>query len=265
LSDDVVKKFISACHILHFHSVLDAYGHLSVRHPLQPDLFVMARQVAPALISCPQDLIDYRVYDASPIDTSLTDGYVERYIHSEIFKKYPEVNAVIHSHAESVIPYGISGVALQPCFHMAGFLGTFTPVYDIAAYYQPDDIQDILVRNAHLGKALADQFTSSKEETGRADYGVVLMRGHGMTVIAPNIEECVLRSIYTPRNASIQSTVLLTRAASQTNGTTPAPTAYLNKQEAAAAAEMTHWSSSRPWGLWVKEVETSAMYTNSVA
>jgi ribulose-5-phosphate 4-epimerase/fuculose-1-phosphate aldolase len=145
-------------------------------------------------------------------------------------------------------------------------VGTSTPVYDIAAYYQPDDIQDILVRNVHLGKALADHFTDSKEKTSKTDHAVVLMRGHGMTVVAPNIEECVLRSIYTPKNASIQSTVLLTRAAYQVSGNTPAgPAAFLNKQEAAAAAEMTHWSSSRPWGLWVSEVEKSALYSNTIA
>jgi ribulose-5-phosphate 4-epimerase/fuculose-1-phosphate aldolase len=89
--------------------VLDAYGHLSVRHPTQQDLFIVARQVAPALVAAPEDLVQYRVSDASPVGPLMTDGYVERYIHSEIFKKYPEVNAVIHSHAESVIPYGISG------------------------------------------------------------------------------------------------------------------------------------------------------------
>ncbi|KAK7177865.1 hypothetical protein PSPO01_16088 [Paraphaeosphaeria sporulosa] len=189
LSDEITSKFISACHILDYHCVLDAYGHLSVRHTSQPDVFVMARQIAPALISSPEDLIDYRVSDASPIDPSMTDGYVERYIHSEIYKKYPEVNAVIHSHADSVMPYGISGVPLQPCFHMAGFLGTSTPVFDISQSYQSDDIQDMLVRNTRLGKDLADHFADSKEEMGKADHAVVLMRSHGMTVVAPSIED----------------------------------------------------------------------------
>jgi len=91
------------------YSVLDAYGHLSIRHIAKPDLFVMPRQIAPALVCSPEDLVDYRVSDATPIDASMTDGYVERYIHSEIYKKYPTVHAVIHSHADSVIPYGISG------------------------------------------------------------------------------------------------------------------------------------------------------------
>ncbi len=127
LPKDLCRRFISACHILHYHqyisptrsfaelltyqdsSVLDAYGHLSVRHPTKPGVFIMARQIAPALVSSQADLIQYQVADASPVDPSLTDGYVERYIHSEIFKRYPEVHAVIHSHAESIISYGISG------------------------------------------------------------------------------------------------------------------------------------------------------------
>ncbi|KAH6667444.1 class II aldolase and Adducin N-terminal domain-containing protein [Halenospora varia] len=263
LPDDLARKFVSACHILHYHRVLDAYGHLSVRHATQPDLFVMARQVAPALVAAPEDLVQYRVSDASPVDPLMTDGYVERYIHSEIFKKYPEVNAVIHSHAESVIPYGISGVPLQPCFHMAGFLGTSTPVYDISTLYGPEDTKDLLVRNTRLGAALAECFGNSSSKSRSAGHAVVMMRGHGMTVVAANIEECVLRSIYTQQNAAIQTTVLTTRAAYSSSKPLP-DVRFLNDAEAADAAVMTHWSSSRPWKLWVKEVEEAGFYTNRI-
>ncbi|KAH7416617.1 class II aldolase and Adducin N-terminal domain-containing protein [Cadophora sp. MPI-SDFR-AT-0126] len=249
LPDDLARKFVSGCHILHYHRVLDAYGHLSVRYPTQRHLFVMARQVPLALVAAPEDLVQYRVSDASPVDPLMTDGYVERYIHSEIFKKYPEVNAVIHSYSESVIPYGIYGVPLQPCFHMAGFLGA------------TEDTKDLLVRNTRLGAALADCFSDSSSESRSAGYVVVMMRGHGMIVVAANIEECVLRSVYTQQNAAIQTTVLITRAA-YSSSKLLADVRFLNDAEAADAAVMTHWSSSRLWKLWVKEVEQAGLYCN---
>ncbi|KAH9213516.1 class II aldolase and Adducin N-terminal domain-containing protein [Leptodontidium sp. 2 PMI_412] len=262
LPDSLGRKFISGCHILHYHGVLDAYGHLSVRHPMQPDIFIMARQIAPALVSGLEDLVQYRVSDASSVDPSITDGYVERHIHSEIFKKFPDVYAVIHSHAESVIPYGISGVPLQTCFHMAGFLGASTPVYDISALYNAGDKQDMLVRDTRLGKALADCFANSNSESRSGDHAVVMMRGHGMTVIAPSIEDCVLRAIYTQQNASIQTTVLMTRSGYR--GSVPLPEVrFLNDGEAADSAVMTQWSSGRPWKLWVREIEQAGLYINN--
>jgi Class II Aldolase and Adducin N-terminal domain len=91
-------------------SILDAYGHLSFRHPTKPDVFIMPRNMAPANISSSQDLVEYQVSDASATDPNAPVGYIERYVHSEVYKKYPTVNSVIHSHDKAVVPYGISGV-----------------------------------------------------------------------------------------------------------------------------------------------------------
>ena len=120
----------------------------------------------------------------------------------------------------------------------------------------------MLVRNTHLGAALAAAFSDSKDSTSKSpDHAVVLMRGHGLTVIAPSIQECVLRAVYTQKNASIQTTALITRAAQY--GTSQAPAVkYLNPAEAAASAEMTRWSAMRPWGLWIREVEAAGLYVN---
>ncbi|KAF3768637.1 hypothetical protein M406DRAFT_320930, partial [Cryphonectria parasitica EP155] len=120
---NLYRKFITGCHILHYHGVLDAYGHLSVRHPFDQHMFIMSKYIAPGTISSPDDLIIYYVDNAEPLDPSSTKGYSERHIHSEVYKRHRNVQAVIHSHAESVIPYTISGVPLRPCYHMAGFLG----------------------------------------------------------------------------------------------------------------------------------------------
>jgi len=118
-----------------------------------------------------------------------------------------------------------------------------------------------LIRNARLGEVLANHLAKSKGETENIDHAVVLMRGHGMTVIAPNMEECVLRAVYTQKNASIQSMVLVTQSAYQGIKNTIAPK-YLDEEEATAASQMTHWSSGRPWKLWIKEVEHSSLYIN---
>jgi ribulose-5-phosphate 4-epimerase/fuculose-1-phosphate aldolase len=83
----------------------------------------MPRNTAPANVSSPEDLVQYRVADASPVDSNAPRGYLERYIHSEIYKRYPDVNGVIHSHAPEIIPYTITSSLLRPCIHMAGFIG----------------------------------------------------------------------------------------------------------------------------------------------
>lgn len=106
------RNLISGSHILHYHNVVDAYGHLSCRHPFKPDVFIMSREAAPGTITSPADLIEYFVTSAEPVDANSAKGFAERHIHSEIYKLYPATQAVLHSHADSVIPYTINGVPL---------------------------------------------------------------------------------------------------------------------------------------------------------
>ncbi|KAH8815509.1 class II aldolase and Adducin N-terminal domain-containing protein [Xylogone sp. PMI_703] len=263
---ELYRTLISSCHILHYHRILDAYGHISVRHPRDPKIFIMCKNTAPATVSSRNDLIEYWVENAEPVDPNSAVGYAERCIHSEILKRYPEVNSVIHSHSDAVVPYTISGVPLKPCYHMGGFLrSSGTPIYDNAKHIRPGvDNPDMLVRNTHLGAALAATF-SGDPSTG-PDHSVVLMRGHGMTIVGPTIQDCVLRAIYTQNNASIQTTALLTRAAwraesPQEQGSDQA-IHYLSQEEADAAMEMTKWSAMRPWTLWLREVEAAGLYVN---
>lgn len=225
----------------------------------------MSRYIAPATISSERDLVEYYIDTAEPVDPSSPKGYSERCIHSEVLKKFPDVNAVIHSHSEAVVPYTISGVPMQPCFHMAGFLGTQIPVYDIAKYYQDDDAQDMLVRNTRLGAALASHFSSNttSETRDSPDHPVVLMRGHGLTVAGTSIQDVVLRGVYTQQNAAIQTTALTTRAAYFGSHQAAVPEIqYLNDQECKDALQMTKWSAYRPWGLWLREVEAMGLYVN---
>ncbi|KAK0642028.1 class II aldolase and Adducin N-terminal domain-containing protein [Cercophora newfieldiana] len=245
------RKLIDGNHILHHHSLFDAYGHLSMRHPLNPDVFIMARNMAPATLS-PDDLIEYQVSDAEAFDPGSPEGYVERRIHSEIYKRHDEVNAIVHGHSESIAPYTITNVPLRACYHMAGFLGPGpVPVYDSAQHRQSGDVPDLLVRNEYLAYELAKRFDDGNV--------VTLMRGHGLTVVAQSVELAVLRAIYTKKNAVIQMAAMTLCTAT---GTKLEDIHYLGEDEAEAAANMTRWSGARPWELWVREVEASGLYVN---
>ena len=92
------RKFIDSCHILHVHRVLDAYGHLSFRHPLYRVVFIMSLSIAPGAISSPADLIAYKVDDAESVENTPLKGYEERRIHSEIYKRHPDIHSIVHSH-----------------------------------------------------------------------------------------------------------------------------------------------------------------------
>ena len=119
-------------HYIDIDRVLDAYGHISVRNPQNPSTFFMSCNMPPALISSKGDLVEYSIEDAEPQDPNPSKGYLERYIHSEILKRFPKVNSVIHSHSPDVLPYCIHSVPLKPTIHMAGFLGTH-PLSQLAA------------------------------------------------------------------------------------------------------------------------------------
>jgi hypothetical protein len=117
------QLIITGLHILHYNGVLDAYGHVSVRNPNNGSNFFMSRNLAPALVANSSDLVEYYVEDAAPVDPNAPGGFLERYIHSELYKRFPNINSVVHSHSPQVVPYTFSGVPLRPTLHMAGFLG----------------------------------------------------------------------------------------------------------------------------------------------
>lgn len=119
----LLSTLIAANHVLHYHGILDAYGHISVRNPNNASTFFLSRDMPPALVSSSSDIIEYRIDDASPIDPNAPRGFIERFIHSEAMKRYPTINSVIHSHAPAVIPYGITQVPLLPVGQSGSVLG----------------------------------------------------------------------------------------------------------------------------------------------
>lgn len=260
--DDVKRKLITANHILHQQNVVDAYGHISIRCPGAPDRYFMSGYMAPALVTSPDDLIEYWVKDSSPVSPNAKKGYSERFIHGELFRRFPDVNCVVHSHAEAVLPYVTSGVPLLPMFHMAGFLGSDVPVFDIEKVYVQGDQQDMLIRNQTLGSALASKFVDGDPVSTYPKHSVVLMRRHGYTTHGKDIETTVYRAIYTSVNASVQTNATLLRSAMPSTMTPKFELEPLTEPMTQGCIKMNEGTQDKPWKLWVAEVEKSPLYIN---
>ncbi|EMD00123.1 hypothetical protein BAUCODRAFT_64075 [Baudoinia panamericana UAMH 10762] len=297
MSKELFSTLITANHILHYHNVVDAYGHISVRNTQDTSTFFISKSLAPALVSSRDDIEEYRVSDASPVNPDAGRGYAERFIHSEIYKKYKGVQAVVHAHNEAVIPFSISSVPLRPVYHMGGAMGSLCPIYDISQHYKAsDNLHSLLVNNEHLGAGLAAGFNPStmiskttnllrnfvtSQATQMPDFPpnpTVLMRGHGFTCIGASIEEAVWRAIYTCANARIQTTALLMQGSynvglvgerfgggeKETGPAKHEDIKYLSDRECKDAWTANQGHAYRPWKLWCAEVEASGLYHNEL-
>jgi ribulose-5-phosphate 4-epimerase/fuculose-1-phosphate aldolase len=229
-SRGLVEDLVAASRILARHEILDAYGHVSVRSDKRPDRFIMSRSLAPALVQA-KDLMELDA-DSEPSPRDKRKGFIERYIHGEIYRARPEVMAVVHSHSASVIPFGVTRTRLRPIYHMGSFLWSGAPVFDIRKVKEENDL---LIRDRPLGQALAGTL-------GKCTC--VLMRGHGMTVVGESIPEAVFRAIYTEMNARLQL------SARQLEG----PIEFLSDEEGRRATASNRGTHERPWELWKQQV-----------
>ena len=227
-SPRLLEDLVAANRILAMEGVLDGYGHVSVRAEGKPGHFVMSRSLAPPLVTL-DDLMEHGP-DSEPVGDSRR-AYLERFIHGEIYRTRPDVMAVVHSHAESVVPFGIARGRLRPVYHMASFLWSGTPVFEMRKVRAESDL---LVRDRETGEALARTL---------GDCSCVLMRGHGMTVVGDSIQEAVFRAIYTATNAKLQL------QAGQLEG----PVEFLSDAEGRLATATNHATLERPWELWKKK------------
>ena len=225
---ELLDDLVAANRILAAQGVLDGFGHVSARHDKDPGHFLLARSMAPALVSV-ADIMEFDL-DGNAVGGRGRTAYLERFIHSEIYRVSPDVRAVVHSHSPAVIPFGVVDVKLRPIFHLGGFLGAGAPVFEIRAAGGP--ATDMLIRNASLGAALAKTL---------GDASVALLRGHGNVVVGRSIKEAVFRAVYTEVNARLASEALRLGAGQAV---------FLNEEEARAAAETNNAQIGRPWELW---------------
>ena len=227
-SRSLIEDLVAASRILAAHQVLDAYGHVSVRSDREPARFVMSRSLAPALVTA-TDLMELDA-DSEPLPGDRRKGFIERYIHGEVYRARHEVMAVVHSHSASVIPFGVTRTRLRPVYHMGSFLWSGAPVFDIR---KEREANDLLIRDRPLGKALAGALGAC---------ACVLMRGHGMTVVGESVPEAVFRAIYTEMNARLQL------QAAQLEG----PIEFLSDEEGRRSSASNRGTLERPWELWKK-------------
>jgi ribulose-5-phosphate 4-epimerase/fuculose-1-phosphate aldolase len=222
----IVDDLVSANRILAGMEVLDGFGHVSARHPDRPDRYLLARSLAPALVTA-DDIMAFDLA-SDPVDGDARAPYLERFIHGGIYARRPDVRAIVHSHSPAVVPFTASSVRLRPIYHMSSFLRAGAPVFDIRTHF---GLTDMLVRNAGQGTALADQL----------GYGaVVLMRGHGFCAVGDSIPNAVFRAVYTQSNAALQQQAIAL------GGTVT----YLEDDEAEQSEASNRRVIARPWELW---------------
>jgi ribulose-5-phosphate 4-epimerase/fuculose-1-phosphate aldolase len=228
---NLVAELADANHVLVDRGVLDAYGHISARHPGEPSKFLISRNLAPALVE-PDDIqivdLDGRAGDDRP-------SYLERFLHAEIYRARPEVEAVVHSHAGSLVPFSVVDRPLIPIWHMAAFLGTAVPTFEIRDHAGPSS--DLLIRDPALGVALAATL---------GDAAVALMRGHGAVIVGSSVAQAVHRAVYAELNARALS------AALALGDVVP-----LSEGETAAAAAANNGQIDRAWKIWRAESRAS--------
>lgn len=226
MTQQLLEDLALANHILVNEGVLDGFGHISVRTPHNPERFFIAQSMAPALVEV-EDILEVdlegQVHDAQGRRT-----YVERFIHSAIYKARPDVMSVIHSHSPAVIPFGVTGARLRPICHMSGFLGAVTPVFEIR--HSAGESTDLLISSQALGESLAKVLGASS---------VALMRGHGSVTVGNSIKQAVYRGIYTESNARLQA------EASRLGDIN-----FLTADEALATSNMNDLHLDRPWQMW---------------
>jgi HCOMODA/2-hydroxy-3-carboxy-muconic semialdehyde decarboxylase len=226
----LLEDLAVAYRILAMEGVIDAYGHVSVRHPSNPNRFLMSRSLGPALVTA-SDILEYDL-DSNPVDAQGRNSVLERFIHGEVYKARPDVMVVVHSHAPSVIPFSITQVPLRPVFHMATFLWKGVPVWDARTVKDPM-AATLLVRNGVIGKSLA---------AALGDKRVVLLRGHGNVVVGPNLQVTIRDAIYTEVNAKMQL------AAVGLGG----PITYVSAEEG-DAVDKNPGDTQRGWDLWKRK------------
>src|SRR5881628_3899925 len=188
------RDVVIANRILAHEGVVDAYGHVSVRHPLDPTRYLLSRSRAPELVER-GDIVEFDLEGRSGGGDTRAP-YLERFIHGVIYEARPDVQAVVHAHAEAVLPFTISATPLRPVVHMASFVGARIPVWDIRDNFGDTNL---LVVNMTQGRDLA---------RGLGAERVVLMRGHGFSAAGRSLPEAIRIAVYLPLNARVLSEAL---------------------------------------------------------
>jgi len=222
----LLEDMVIGSRILADFGVLDGFGHVSARHPTNPNRFLMARSLAPALVTA-DDIMEFDL-EGNAVDARGRTAFLERFIHSEIYKARPDVMGVVHTHSAGVIPFSVTNVPLRAMFHNPSFLAAGAPVWDIRKDFGETNM---LVSDSAKGKSLAKML---------GEKSVVLMRGHGDVTVGPSVKMAVFRAYYTDVNAKLQSQAIA--LGGEIN--------YLTPGEGEQADKTNFVVLDRIWNLW---------------
>ncbi len=224
----LIENLVLANHILAMEGVVDAMGHVSVRHNRDPNRYLISLARAPELVTA-EDIAEYDLDSNLVVPTSRRQ-YSERYIHGEIYKARPDVIAVIHNHSPGIIPFGVSKVPLRAVTHSGGFFAEPVPVWEPRQVF---GMTEMLVNNAALGRSLVQSL---------GKQAAILMRGHGVAIVGPTLEHVVGRAVYLEVGARLQAQAIAL-------GT---PVTYLDPEEGRKIEARRDYI--RPWELWKRKV-----------
>ncbi|MDE2052496.1 MAG: class II aldolase/adducin family protein, partial [Gammaproteobacteria bacterium] len=183
--DSLIDDLVTGYHILFREAIVDAFGHISTRNPANPAHYLMARTVQPPFVAA-EDIVEVDA-NSAPVISGAPAVPFERFIHGEIYRTRPDVNAIVHSHAAAVLPFTVAKDApLRALCHTCGFIGAGAPIFEIRDF--AGDGSNMLVDSGSLGEKLASTLGHNT---------IVLMRGHGFTVVGRSIQEAVYNAINT--------------------------------------------------------------------
>src|SRR5262245_54759626 len=232
--EEACAKLALANRIIAHEGVLDAFGHVSMRHPDDEGRYLLPVSRSPELVVA-TDILEFTL-DSEPVEPTAAMLYGERVIHGCIYQARPDVNAVCHHHARGVMPFCISGVPLQPVSQLGAIMGPLVPFWD-----QRDEFgdTDLLVVKPEEGRSLAHAL---------GPYWMVLMRRHGATVVGETLEQMVFRTIYATRNAEMQHEA---HSLGHVSPLTP------KEAELACAFHVQEKPISRAWEYWSRRVKAA--------
>ncbi len=224
--DFILEEVVTANRILANEGIVDSFGHVSARHPDNPQHYLLSRARAPERIER-DDIVEY-TFDGTAIDERGRAPYLERFIHGAIYEARPEVMGVVHSHAEDMLPYGLTDTKLVPVIHSGSIIGKEVKTWDIADQF--GTATNLLVTNMDQGRDLAKRL---------GDGRVVLMRGHGFAAAGRSLMDVTRIGVYAPKNARVQMATMRIG--------TPKP---MYPGEIAARTDLFNPDTAEMWRAW---------------
>ncbi len=228
---ELIRELVIANRILASEGVVDAFGHISVRLPDNPQRFLLSRARAPECVEA-EDIIEFTL-DGTPVDAGDRKPYLERFIHGAVYEARGDVHSVVHNHSHAIIPFGITDKKLQPVMHVCSMIGNDVPVWDSGDEFGDTDL---LVSNVKMGRSLAKVLGKNT---------AALMRGHGATVVGRDIRDAVHSSVYLQVNADLQLKTLMLAGGS--------PIKFLTRGEVDIRAKNEgSFGVNRAWESWCR-------------